>query len=37
VDLVHANVAVQDHQGVRGGWPKYYWRPWKEYLGRMKR
>ena len=37
VELVHANVAAQDHQGVRGGWPKYCWRPWKKYLARKKR
>ncbi len=37
VEMVHANVPVQDHQGVRGGWPKYYWRPWKKYLARMKK
>ncbi len=32
VDLVHANVPVQDHKGVTGGWKKYYWTPWKNYL-----
>jgi activator of HSP90 ATPase len=33
VDLVHAGVPAYDHKGVREGWPKYYWRPWKKYLG----
>jgi activator of HSP90 ATPase len=32
VDLVHVNVPEQDHKGVTGGWPKYYWEPWREYL-----
>lgn len=32
IDLVHVNVPPQDHKGVKGGWPKYYWKPWKKYL-----
>ena len=32
VDLVHANVPEQDHQGVTEGWKKYYWDPWRAYL-----
>jgi activator of HSP90 ATPase len=32
VDLVHIGVPSYDHKGVREGWPKYYWRPWKKYL-----
>ncbi len=32
IDLVHASVPTYDHKGVREGWPKYYWRPWKRYL-----
>lgn len=32
IDLVHVNVPPQDHKGVKGGWPKYYWKPWKRYL-----
>lgn len=32
IDLVHGNVPPQDHKGVKGGWPKYYWKPWKKYL-----
>ncbi len=32
VDLVHANVPDQDHAGVKNGWVKYYWKPWKAYL-----
>lgn len=36
IDLVHANVPEYDHRGVRKGWPKYYWKPWKAYLARRK-
>jgi activator of HSP90 ATPase len=32
INLVHAIVPPQDHKGVKGGWPKYYWKPWKKYL-----
>lgn len=32
VDLVHVGVPAYDQKGVREGWPKYYWRPWKKYL-----
>jgi activator of HSP90 ATPase len=32
IDLVHANVADQDAEGVRKGWKKYYWTPWRRYL-----
>ena len=32
LDLVHVNVPIQDHVGVKKGWPKYYWQPWKKYL-----
>ena len=32
LDLVHVGVPAYDHKGVREGWPKYYWRPWKKYL-----
>lgn len=32
IDLVHLGVPPYDHKGVRKGWPKYYWRPWKKYL-----
>ena len=34
VDLVHIGVPPYDHKGVREGWPKYYWRPWKKFLSR---
>jgi len=29
---VHVGVPAYDHKGVREGWPKYYWKPWKKYL-----
>jgi len=32
IDLVHIGVPSYDQKGVRKGWPKYYWRPWKKYL-----
>lgn len=36
IDLAHLNVPQQDHAGVRQGWPKYYWKPWKAYLAKRK-
>jgi len=32
IDLVHVGVPQHDHKGVRLGWPKYYWKPWRAYL-----
>jgi len=32
IDLAHANVPKHDHAGVTGGWPKYYWVPWRDHL-----
>jgi activator of HSP90 ATPase len=32
VDLVHVGVPPYDQKGVREGWPKFYWRPWKRFL-----
>jgi activator of HSP90 ATPase len=32
VDLVHVGVPAYDQKGVRKGWPKFYWRPWKKSL-----
>jgi len=34
IDLVHVGVPAYDHKGVREGWPKYYWRPWRKFLGK---
>ena len=34
IDLVHVGVPAYDHKGVRQGWPKYYWNPWKNFLGK---
>ena len=34
VDLVHVGVPTYDQKGVRQGWPKYYWRPWKKFLSK---
>jgi activator of HSP90 ATPase len=33
IDLIHIDVPDQDYQGVSEGWEKYYWAPWKRYLG----
>ncbi|HXJ04644.1 MAG TPA: SRPBCC domain-containing protein [Candidatus Acidoferrum sp.] len=37
VDLVHVGVPQHDQEGVRNGWLKYYWKPWKKYLELRKR
>jgi len=37
LDLVHVSVPVQDHAGVTKGWPRYYWKPWKQYLAAQPR
>jgi activator of HSP90 ATPase len=34
IDLAHVGVPAYDHKGVRKGWPKYYWRPWKRFLAK---
>jgi len=34
VDVVHVGVPAYDQKGVREGWPKYYWRPWKKFLSK---
>jgi|SRR6516162_3876526 activator of HSP90 ATPase len=34
VDLVHIGVPAHDYNGVRKGWPAYYWRPWKKYFAK---
>ncbi len=31
--LTHVNVPEHDHRGVTEGWEKYYWAPWRAYLG----
>ncbi len=33
INLVHVNVPEHDHDGVKKGWVKYYWKPWRAYLG----
>jgi len=32
ITLVHVNVPSYDYAGVKKGWPKYYWTPWKASL-----
>jgi activator of HSP90 ATPase len=36
VDLVHVGIPSYDQKGVRKGWPRYYWKPWKKYLAGTK-
>jgi activator of HSP90 ATPase len=33
IELVHVNVPDEDFAGVSQGWEKYYWTPWRAYLG----
>ena len=33
IDLVHVNVADHDFEDVSKGWEKYYWAPWRKFLG----
>ena len=35
IDLVHANIPDHAYPGIRRGWPKYYWKPWKAYLRKL--
>jgi len=35
IELVHVGVAPSDVDGVRDGWLRYYWTPWREYLERV--
>ena len=32
ISLVHANIPDRAYPGIRRGWPKYYWNPWRIYL-----
>lgn len=33
IDLVHVDVPECDYDGVTKGWEKFYWTPWREYIG----
>jgi activator of HSP90 ATPase len=35
IELAQINVSDRDFAGVSHGWEKYYWTPWREYLGRQ--
>jgi activator of HSP90 ATPase len=37
IDLIHIDVPEPDYEGVREGWEKYYWAPWRRYLARERR
>jgi activator of HSP90 ATPase len=34
IDLVHVDVSAADYEGVKAGWPKYYWKPWRKSLAK---
>jgi activator of HSP90 ATPase len=34
IDLIHLDVPDHDYDGVKSGWEKYYWTPWRAYLER---
>jgi len=36
INLVHANVPDRDYAGINRGWNKYYWKPWRAYLRRLR-
>lgn len=35
IDLIHLDVPDHDYDGVTQGWEKYYWTPWRAYLGNL--
>jgi activator of HSP90 ATPase len=37
LSLVHANIPDRHYAGIRRGWTKYYWNPWRAYLRKAKR
>ena len=32
IDLVHLDVPAVDYEGVKEGWEKFYWAPWRAHL-----
>jgi activator of HSP90 ATPase len=32
MEMVHAFVPDHDYEGIKEGWPTYYWKPWKAYF-----
>ncbi len=36
VHMTHANVPDQHYKGIKDGWDDYYWKPWKEFLKKLK-
>lgn len=32
ITLVQVNVPAHAYRNINGGWPKHYWKPWKNYL-----
>ncbi len=37
IELVHVNVADSAYEGVKEGWEKFYWKPWRELLEKEER
>jgi len=33
IDLVHVNIPDRDFDDVDAGWEKFYWAPWRKFLG----
>ncbi len=36
VTMIHANVPDDQYAGIKPGWTKFYWKPWKKYLAKRK-
>ena len=32
INLVHAFIPDHDYEDIKKGWPRYYWKPWRQYL-----
>jgi activator of HSP90 ATPase len=30
--MSHANIPEKHFKGIKNGWNKYYWKPWKKYM-----
>jgi activator of HSP90 ATPase len=35
--MVHANIPEEHYVGIKAGWTKYYWTPWKRFLAKSKK
>jgi hypothetical protein len=34
--MIHANVPEEEAEGIKKGWFDYYWKPWRNYIKKMK-